>query len=251
MLGVGKIAEEFMNQYPEYYITWFEHLLESEDYDRIIQEANSVLERMNKRFILRARIVEIKHKSGKPLSLIDEVPKRIAIDEREFGILQFLNGDFDEVYNKCLKDKEALGWSSSYKGALLPLYLLMLDADKELSELQKSVIGQYTYRYTKGMKQVPSQIIEECFKIWKEQVKLSGRAYEKYYKWCVEEVDKRLIAIVSNTFRNAYKRAATLVVLLDGIEKDENRGEFVRKYQAMFPRHRAFREEIKRLIENK
>lgn len=305
MLGVGELAEEFMNQYPEYYITWFEYLLESEDYDRIIQESNSVLERMNKRFILRARIAEliyvaaqtmnntdiasrslyaqgesnpnivtllmlyslpnakdlsqniikcaeeIKYKSGKPLSLIDERPKRIAIDEREFGILQFLNGEFKEVYNKCLKDKESLGWSSSYKGALVPLYLLMLNADEELSDLQKSVLDQYTYQHTKGMNQVLSQTIEKCFKVWKEQVHLSDEDYKKYYAWCVEEVDKRVIAIVNNTFRNAYKRAATLVVLLDGIDKDENRGEFIRKYQAMFPRHRAFKEEIKRLIENK
>lgn len=305
MLGIGELAAEFINQYPEYYVTWFEYLLEREDYDRIIQESDRVLEGMNKRFILRARIAEliylaaqainntdiacralyaqcesnpnivtllmlyslsnakelsqniinlaeeIKYKSDKPIWLIDEQPKRIAIDESEFGILQFLNGDFEEVYNKCLKDKKALGWSSSYKGALIPLYLLMLDTDEELSELQKSVLNQYMYQYTKEMNQVPSQTIEKYFNIWKKQVNLSKQDYEKYYKWCVEEVDKRVVAIVSNTFRNAYKRAATLVVLLDGIKKDDNRGEFIRKYQAMFPRHRAFREEIKRLMENK
>lgn len=52
MLGVGELAQEFVNQYPEYYVTWFEYLLEREDYEGIIQEAERVLEGMNKMFIL-------------------------------------------------------------------------------------------------------------------------------------------------------------------------------------------------------
>lgn len=196
-------------------------------------------------------VKEIGCKSENKYSMTNGKPQRIELDEKTLGILLFINGEFEDVYCESLKDKKALGWSSSYKGAIVPLYLLMLEPNVILSNLQKSVLRDYVYKYSHGLDEKYYKIIEKCFCIWKEQWHLSDADYKKYHKWCTDEVDKRVIAIVSKTFRNAYARVARLVVLLDEIGKDKKKGEVIKKYQQMFPRHRAFKDEIKRLMDSK
>lgn len=88
------------------------------------------------------------------------------------------------------------------------------------------------------------------FKQWVKRAQLTNEEHNKYLQWCANEVDERVKNIVGNQYRGAYYKAAILIVSLakiyDSIE--ENSGiAIIKRYRAMFPRHRSFLTEMDRV----
>ena len=72
-----------------------------------------------------------------------------------------------------------------------------------------------------------------------------------WYSWCVSEVEDRTDAIVAGKYRESYYKAAYLLVAI--AEMRQSRGEerpldIIKSYASKYPRHTAFRGELRSIV---
>jgi hypothetical protein len=172
--------------------------------------------------------------------------RETSLTEHCYNLIRLFNFDFDYIYEICLKDKKSVGWSSSLKGTVVPIFMILLVKKNTSSKLMDKEILMFIHNINYYNKDLCENFIHN-FKQWMNNVKLTDEEHSKYLEWCVNEVDKRVRDIVSNQYRGAYNKAALLIVSLAEIYEflKENSGiAIIKKYRAMFPRHRAFLAEI-------
>jgi hypothetical protein len=78
--------------------------------------------------------------------------------------------------------------------------------------------------------------------------KITPDQYEQWHDWCVKEIGNRVDALVTGGFRGSYFKAAYLLVSLCEVEIYMNAPSPYRTlqtYVAKYPRHTAFKSEIR------
>jgi len=177
--------------------------------------------------------------------LIDEAVGYLRLKKGEasevaYYAIEFLIGNYQLVWTRCAKDKEALGWSSysfkfstdsSLKGSLFPLFLALLSEGK---------LGEVTGRLVKEKFQYEGfeALLLQSFRA------LTAEEYQQYFKWCKDEIEKRVVAIVGNKHRKSYYKASALIVAMaEVLMIDVNEAtamSYVKRFKEMFPRHNSF-----------
>lgn len=196
------------------------------------------------------RAKEVVKESTGIYSYSESQNRETSITKYKYDLLKLFNYDFEYIYEMCKKDKKAVGWSSSLKGIVVPIFMILLkDKNTNSKLIDKEILMfidniYYKYKEDERLKFIYS------FKQWVKRAQLTNEEHNKYLQWCSKEVDERVKNIVSNQYRGAYYKAAILIVSLakiyDSIE--ENSGiVIIKRYRAMFPRHRAFLTEMDRV----
>ncbi|MDO9535568.1 MAG: hypothetical protein Q7J85_09635 [Bacillota bacterium] len=165
-----------------------------------------------------------------------------------------LGGRYEKVFEMC-KGKGPLGWSSSDNPKPLFVTFMMTILSKEgsyakiLSKQWDDTIGNTGYYPSK-------EYIEKYRKIvglMIESIKLTSEQEELFMKWCMNAIEGRIVAIVSNQYRGSYHKAAGLLVAM--AETLANRGkkqegmDLVERYRSKYPRHTAFRREVTQAVQ--
>ncbi|WP_019006111.1 hypothetical protein [Cohnella laeviribosi] len=160
-----------------------------------------------------------------------------------------LAGKYEEVFENCHK-KGPLGWSSSDnpKPVFVAFMMMLLskggDDAKVLLKQWEDAIVQTCYNGGTEYVGKYRSIIEHT----KTSIALTGEQEQFFLKWCMDEVGKRVDAIVGNQYRGSYHKAAGLLVAM--AETLANRGEkqaganLIEKYRSNYSRHSAFRNEV-------
>lgn len=196
------------------------------------------------------RAKEVIKKSYATYSYGENQNRETSITENEYNLFKLFNFDFEYVFEICKKDKKAVGWSSSLKGVVVPIFMIVLKnrtIDSKLLDKEIFMFIDNIYRYKKDERE---RFIYN-FKQWIKNVNIIDEERNSYLEWCVKEVDGRVKDIVSNQHRRAYYKAALLIVSLAEIYDsiNENSGiAIIKKYRDIFPRHRAFLAEIDALV---
>ncbi|MFH5835220.1 hypothetical protein ACHAL6_03965 [Proteiniclasticum sp. C24MP] len=171
-----------------------------------------------------------------------------SISDHERDVIYFFSGSFHETFEKCKADSTSLGWSSSLKGVVVPLLILVLNKEEAQTEpadmLWKETLMKLEYGFSE-------EILLQDFMNWKQVMVEEIRELEDYMDWVRDETDKRVDAVVGGGFRQSYHKAALLITNLG--EMLESRGytgsriELAERYRNRYKRHRAFKEELNAL----
>jgi hypothetical protein len=137
------------------------------------------------------------------------------------------------VWEVLKKDKSPLGWSSSEKGKIIPLFIALLTGSKPLEPCAKKMIADSYEKQFDSFVQVLTESLKS----------LSDADYQDYYAWCLNETSGRVDAIVKNQHRGSYYKASALVVSIAEIirSKGDNSAAtaFINGYKEKYPRHTA------------
>ena len=163
--------------------------------------------------------------------------------EYNYYLIHFLHADYDMIFNTIRKDKEPLGWSSSVKGLMAPFFMGLLTGFSEKSLMTQALMDEKLDRridralFFKLLRENKGTVTEEQQKTW--------------YEWCVKETEKRTDAIVSAQYRSSYDKAARLLTAVCEIQlyrKESAPYKLLNTYLAKYPRHTAFRTEVKNAL---
>jgi len=152
----------------------------------------------------------------------------------DYYCIQFLNGNYNQFWNECAKDLDLLGWSSSLKGILFPLFLAMLTKG-ELGKITSILVEQLG-------KQLDCHGLIDILTLSTKE--LPNEEHREYLKWCENQVKLRVEAIVGGKKRGAYERASQLIVAMGevfmSIEGEHAGINYIHKFKLAYPRHNAF-----------
>ena len=162
----------------------------------------------------------------------------------DYCLIHFLQRDYDLVFEAFAKDKTALGWSSSLKGTLIPLFIgLLCGFDGRALMTQKLIEGEIGLYVDSAL--FYGLLCENIGDVSPEQ-------HERWHDRCVKEVGKRCDAIVSGQFRGSYYKVADLLVAMGEIQlyrHEDASFALLSLYIAKYPRHNAFRREIREALD--
>ena len=157
-------------------------------------------------------------------------------DFYDYNYIHFLNGDYDLVWANCKKDKKFLGWSSSEKGKMIPLFVALLAGGKSIPPVIKKLIKE-SFPHNNYFENF-LRILHLSFR------QLPEADFQKYYDWCAKETEGRVNAIVQGQHRGSYYKASALVVAMaEGIRSNGDSDgaiRFIKSYKEKYPRHTAF-----------
>lgn len=160
-----------------------------------------------------------------------------------------LGGRYEQVFEMCCK-QGSLGWSSSDhpKPVFITFTMAALAKDVVHSNVimkqWEDAIGHTSYgadrAYIEKYKQAATHI--------SKMIPFTEEQEGFYLQWCMDEVGRRVDAIVGNQHRGSYYKAAGLVVamaeVLAGRELEQAGKNFIETYRGKYPRHSAFRSEL-------
>lgn len=174
-----------------------------------------------------------------------------SLSKSHKDIIKFFSGEFDYIYDKCKKDKSTLGWSSGFKGIVVPLFILLLNKNGEVTKAGDKLINEIIHRI--GFMGGDVNSFFDMLLNWKDKQVLSEEQYEKYMSWIKEEVDKRIDAVVGEGHRKSYYKAAALITALgEALESNgmiDGRTSLIEHYKKRHSRKRAFKAEFELLDE--
>lgn len=162
--------------------------------------------------------------------------------------IHFFNQEFDEIINACKKDKTELGWSSHFKGFIVPLFILALNTNKQMTAAGKRMLDNIAARL--GYKDEEKGFAER-FLVWKRKIVITNEQYDKYVAWLQKEIDKRTEAVVGGGHRHSYYKPAELIAAFG--EALESNGEvngkekLIEHYKKVHSRKSAFKAELNSL----
>ncbi len=183
------------------------------------------------------------------------------IDEKSLRYLKFFLGDFEDVIKYCQKHNQYLGWSGNFIEDAINLLLLYLYDDLKITPSIQKIITSIFHQigsqndslyFLTDEEDISNIEIEylKIFRKWKEQTPMNKEYIQEINQLLKEKISKRVDAIVSNQKRYSYQKAAILVGAYADILKSRNLDEgnqFIENYHKKYPRHSAFRTELKKL----
>lgn len=168
-------------------------------------------------------------------------------DQDRLGIY-FLDGDCQMVWRECRKTKTALGWSGKFIEEGVPMLLALLCENSFESKAMRSVLSDIK-QYIGYEEEYDEPEFIKRFLLWKKQVIIPGDEKKKLLSCLAKIIDERVTAIVGGSHRGSYYKAARLGAALGEVEesmgKDHGKAERMNKYLAEFPRHSAFKREMR------
>jgi len=160
----------------------------------------------------------------------------------DYYMIHFVNKDYDLVFDAIKTIKDSLGWSYSLKGAMFPYFMGLLAGFNS-----DALIIQEMLKH--GLGDADAAIM---YKLLRENIgQITGQQFENWHDWCAKEVGKRVDAIVSGQHRKSYFKAAYLLVGFCEVRLhvgDPLPYRMLQTYAAKYPRHSAFRGEIKEAL---
>lgn len=162
--------------------------------------------------------------------------------------LRFLSGEYKEILSECKKQQEDLGWSGNFINEGVPMLLMLLCRGGFNGRAMKAIVSELEREFGYSQK-YGEPAFENLICIWKKQVELDDILASEILSYLQKTIDGRVAAIVSGGHRNSYYKAARLGAALG--EAEESMGILrakerrIHKYFEQFPRHRAFKEEMK------
>jgi tetratricopeptide (TPR) repeat protein len=160
-----------------------------------------------------------------------------------------LAGKYEEVFEHCRK-AGPLGWSNSDNPKPVMVAYLMIvlskggEGAKVLLKQWEDAIGQTSGHGDAEYIGKYRSVIEHTI----TTIALTGEQEQFFLRWCMDEVGKRVDAIVGNQHRGSYHKAAGLLVAMaETLAKRGERQEgvnLIEKYRSRYPRHSAFRNEV-------
>lgn len=173
-------------------------------------------------------------------------PKSLEINtitRVEKEVLRFFSGDYTAAQLLCQADGNALGWSTSLKGILVPLFLLALRKGDTFTKAQDLLWRQILWRL--DLEQEQKEYLLHGFFLWKESLGFSPQQVEQYRDWMRQEVERRVDAVVGGGYRKSYSKAALLVQsfgeMLESHGVQDGIRHTVEAFCKRYPRKRAFR----------
>lgn len=185
------------------------------------------------------------------------------IGDYDYYTLSFYTGDFKKAKTASENPKNSLGWSSSFVGEGIRMFLLYLYEKPLPSKAAAAVSAWIGFR--DGADQDESMdfenaIIEESrkyktsifwnyFQRWKQYFPMEEKEKKAYLVWAEAIVHKRAEAIVGGQHRRQYGDVAVLLAMVGEIK--EQMGETGAKsnifamYKKKFPRHSSFQAEMR------
>ncbi|WP_440897417.1 hypothetical protein ACS127_05450 [Amphibacillus sp. Q70] len=162
--------------------------------------------------------------------------------------IDFFNQEFDKIIDLCQKNKTVLGWSTHFKGLLVPLFILLMNKSNQLTVAGNKLLDNIVIRL--GYRNEQERFLEQ-FIYWKEKIVITDQEAKKYINWLQKEVDKRTEAVVSGGFRNSYYKPAALIVALgEAMESFGDLGckeDLIEYYKKKHSRKSAFKAELSAL----
>ena len=175
--------------------------------------------------------------------------ERNTVTKENYNYLKFFTGNFEDFFKECLKVKNSLGWSGSFIQYAIYLWLLYFNKNID-SKVYNNILTQTFNKL--GFKDNTLFLDEDysiVFEKWKVQFKIYDK--NKYIDWLKDIIDKRVDAIVSNSHRKSYFKAAILVVALNEVLESndiQNKDDFINYYYKKYSRHSAFRRELNKYM---
>jgi|GEM_PF-599154 len=201
------------------------------------------------------RIMELRVKSGTPVS--NYYGGELNMSSVSKGVLYnalLLGGRYEKVFEAC-KGNGPLGWSSSDNPRPVLVTFMMVLLSQEgvnlnvLAKQWDDAIKNTSYPAEVEHIEKYKQIIDSI----KDSIQLNREQEEFYLKWCISEIGHRIDAIVGNKYRGSYHKAAGLLVAmaetLAGRGEKQKGMDLIEKYKNKFPRHSAFKSEIKQALQ--
>ena len=173
------------------------------------------------------------------LEYLEANKKEEIVNPFDYYCIQFLNGNYSQVWNECAKDLNPLGWSGYYsagslKGRMFPLFLALLTKGK-LGKVTLNLLKQMRYDLNHS---------DFIYALTSSMKELSDEEYREYLSWCKSQIKLRVDAIVGGGKRKSYEKASALIVAMGEVLM-ANYGEltginYIREFKLAYPRHSAF-----------
>lgn len=183
-----------------------------------------------------------------------------SLHYKTYYMLLFFDGDYENVIQLGLNEKNAVGWSSTFMKEGLALFLLLLYEGKTLSKGIASMLSRVisesgfqadtflngTY-LSKGKNE--QELFWELFCQWKEETNISVEDYEKWMKNIGRHISVRTAGIMDGNHRNYYGECAAFIAAYG--EVFESRGtcgakaDIMEEYKVKYSRRRAFHQELR------
>jgi hypothetical protein len=181
------------------------------------------------------------------------------IDSKTYFVLEFFGGEFQNVLDKGMNVKEALGWSSTFMKEGMALFLLYLNKGERLSLGGKAMCGIVRHNfsftaneYSQGLPAPKTadddSLLWDCLRKWKESVGMSEAVEQAVMEKLDQWVLIRVKGILGENRRKYYGECAAFIAALG--EARESRGQkngkaaLIESYRSAYPRHSAFRKEL-------
>ena len=171
------------------------------------------------------------------------------IDEEKYNYLKFFTGNFDEVFETCLKYKNTIGWSGSPITYYVYLWLLSFNKTKETKAYNTILFDTFDKLGFKENTMLLDDDYSLIFNKWIKNMEVINK--DKYLDWLLNIISKRVNDIVSNNHRGSYYKAAILVVAFGEVLESNNiktKEEFINEYHQKYVRHTAFRKELRNYL---
>ncbi len=177
------------------------------------------------------------------------------------SMLEFFAGEFEQVLNRRMNMKEALGWSGTFMKQGIALFTLLLyrgeqfqSGGRSMLESVKCYLDFSSQRYEAGYinktSKSDNELMLECILGWKESVSIDDAFAEKVIERLEKKIEKRVNGIMEANRRNYYGECAAFIAALGEVR--ESRGECNEKQRYMdyfkkkYPRRSAFKSELER-----
>lgn len=174
--------------------------------------------------------------------------------------MQLMAGRLEDALDEC-HDAGSLGWSYGETGVLFGGVLCALTAHAGPATIVQELLKRYTAggshrfdRYDLEPREGKDEVTREVL-LGLSSVGLSRDRKQELLVWAERLGCQRVEAIVSSQSRGAYDRAAQVLGALAEcrvcMKTEGEAASLVREFvQVKFPRHTAFRKEVKRVVES-
>jgi hypothetical protein len=195
------------------------------------------------------RIKELRGKGRASAGYYDRERKTSSVSEGIVCSVLLLGGRYEQVFEMS-RNKGSLGWSSvDHPKQVVVTFTMVVLAKKGfhsniLMKQWEAAIGNTSYEIDKAYIEKYKQLANHA----RQSISFTGEQEQFYLQWCMDEVGRRVDAIVGNQHRGSYHKAAGLVVAMAEVlasrEREQEGKSFIAKYRGKYPRHSAFRSEL-------
>ena len=174
-------------------------------------------------------------------------------------VLRLLGGEFMEVLQLGVSEKDALGWSATFMKQGLAFFLFYLSDGKnlgkgisEMAEITRYAFGFDIASYSKGQKKIAAKdemsFFTDIFMKWKKETEIGESDRGKILRHMEKQMEKRVLGIMDANRRKYYGECASYIAAIGEIREylGERGGKqtYMSRYAAEYSRRSAFRTEL-------
>lgn len=172
----------------------------------------------------------------------------------------FFEGQFDRMIEIGMKEKEALGWSSTFMKQGLALLLLLLYDGKKLQAGTRAMshwaldacefkAGEYFKRTGAQDKEENYDVFWKLFCRWKENIQVSEVQRKEWLDKIDKWIELRVSGIMNKNRRNYYGECASYIAALGEVQESLGtpgaKARIMEKYKCEYSRRSAFHQELR------